>query len=445
MNIRKKAASFLASVLLVVLPAGVVFAATSIGNNVSVGGTLSAGDATTLTSATLSSTLGVTGLSTLAGFISSASSTVKGSLNVNGALNASSSLLATGSLIMNQTAGTFNLGKFYVDSDGVVSASSTLGVAGNSTLGDSDAAGGDSTRVFGTLAMGLAPTGRAQLLIQATSTIAIPLSVLGSDGTQILSAVSSTNSILSNQTTNATLQSVALLTLGNNTTLSGIARFKRSTLSASATGLELERSSGVIGSALYHDGLYMGLSGGTATTTLKADSLIFDQTSGYNLGKFYADSSGNVSASGTLGVTSLATLSGGFIAPSSTVTGSFTAAGPLNASSSIIATGSLTMNQTAGTFNLGKFYADASGNVSASGTLLINSNTLVASATKVGVVSSTPYGQLSVGAGGAVTSTISVGKFCMYAGQEDGTNVYIVLGKNQPNNQPFATTTVSCF
>ncbi|KKR97657.1 MAG: hypothetical protein UU49_C0026G0012 [Candidatus Magasanikbacteria bacterium GW2011_GWC2_41_17] len=119
---------------------------------------------------------------------------------------------------------------------------------------------------------------------------------------------------------------------------------------------------------------------------------------------------------------------------------------------------SLTLGE-ATDYNLGKFYVDPSGNVSASGTLAvignatltadltIDTNTLYVSSSnnKVGVVSSTPFAQLSIGAGGAVSSTISVGKFCMYAGQENGVNVYVILGANQANNQPFATTTVSCF
>lgn len=63
----------------------------------------------------------------------------------------------------------------------------------------------------------------------------------------------------------------------------------------------------------------------------------------------------------------------------------------------------------------------------------------------LGVVSSTPFGQLSVGAGGDVTSTISVGKFCMYAGQENGVDVYVYMSANLPAGSPFATTTVSCF
>jgi|6_EtaG_2_1085325.scaffolds.fasta_scaffold49015_2 hypothetical protein len=63
----------------------------------------------------------------------------------------------------------------------------------------------------------------------------------------------------------------------------------------------------------------------------------------------------------------------------------------------------------------------------------------------VGAASSTPHGQLAVGAGGDVTSTLSMGKFCMLAGQEDGTDVYVILAVDQANGAPFATTTVSCF
>ena len=68
-----------------------------------------------------------------------------------------------------------------------------------------------------------------------------------------------------------------------------------------------------------------------------------------------------------------------------------------------------------------------------------------ASEDKVGIASSTPFGLLGIGDGGTATSTLSMGKFCMYAGQENGTAVYVILGANQANGQPFATTTVSCF
>ena len=182
------------------------------------------------------------------------------------------------------------------------------------------------------------------------------------------------------------------------------------------------------------------------------------------------DSSGNVSASGTMAVVGAATLTGALVANGAVTLGdsvgdSITITGKLGtiyvsdgSTTSTHAKNSLTLGE-ATDYNLGKFYVDPSGNVSASGTLAvignatltadltIDTNTLYVSSSnnKVGVVSSTPFAQLSIGAGGAVSSTISVGKFCMYAGQENGVNVYVILGANQANNQPFATTTVSCF
>ena len=81
-------------------------------------------------------------------------------------------------------------------------------------------------------------------------------------------------------------------------------------------------------------------------------------------------------------------------------------------------------------------------------TTLINlatANSLTINSTQLGVASSTPFAQFSVGAGGSASSTISTGKFCMYAGQENGVNVYVYLKASAANNQPFATTTTSCF
>lgn len=64
----------------------------------------------------------------------------------------------------------------------------------------------------------------------------------------------------------------------------------------------------------------------------------------------------------------------------------------------------------------------------------------------LGIASSTPAAgfQLSIGSGAAASSTVSMGKFCLYAGQENGTMVYIRLGSNQAANQPFATSTIPC-
>ena len=81
------------------------------------------------------------------------------------------------------------------------------------------------------------------------------------------------------------------------------------------------------------------------------------------------------------------------------------------------------------------------------GDSVTNLFTIDASVDGVGLASTTPAfaAQLAIGEGGTASSTIAAGRFCMYAEQEDGTGVYIVLGANQANNQPFATTTTSCF
>lgn len=80
--------------------------------------------------------------------------------------------------------------------------------------------------------------------------------------------------------------------------------------------------------------------------------------------------------------------------------------------------------------------------------LIVDTNSLVVDAAnnKVGVASTTPFGQLSIGTGGIVaTSTISAGKFCMLASQENGVSVYVRLTSTGANGSPFATSTTSCF
>ncbi len=76
-----------------------------------------------------------------------------------------------------------------------------------------------------------------------------------------------------------------------------------------------------------------------------------------------------------------------------------------------------------------------------------NAFVLDASVNGVGLASTTPaFGaQLAIGEGGTATSTVARGRYCEYAEQENGVGVYIILGANQAANQPFATTSVSCF
>ncbi|OJI07721.1 hypothetical protein BK004_00525 [bacterium CG10_46_32] len=63
---------------------------------------------------------------------------------------------------------------------------------------------------------------------------------------------------------------------------------------------------------------------------------------------------------------------------------------------------------------------------------------------RVGIATSSPSAMLSIG-GASATSTLSMDKFCMYAGQENGVHVYVYLATSAANNSPFATTTTSCF
>jgi hypothetical protein len=63
--------------------------------------------------------------------------------------------------------------------------------------------------------------------------------------------------------------------------------------------------------------------GGSSTSTIGKDTLIIGATTGYNLGKFYVDSLGNISASGTLGITGPASFASLTVSGTSTFTGGF--------------------------------------------------------------------------------------------------------------------------
>lgn len=76
----------------------------------------------------------------------------------------------------------------------------------------------------------------------------------------------------------------------------------------------------------------------------------------------------------------------------------------------------------------------------------IDNNTngnVVINATNVGIGSTTPTGNLSIGTTQA-TSSIFMGKLCFYAEQENGIGTYLRLGSSQPAGQPFATSSIPC-
>lgn len=158
-----------------------------------------------------------------------------------------------------------------------------------------------------------------------------------------------------------------------------------------------------------------------------------------------ANTTGNTSITGTLGVTGVTTL--------------------INASSTLLTVSGMTYLDGGITVNTDKFTVIAgSGNTTVAGTLGAGATTITnltasgnlafatASSTgqvkvaSLGIASTTPAAgfQLSIGTGASASSTISMGKFCMYAVQEDGVAVYLRLGSNQPANQPFATSTIPC-
>ncbi len=398
------------------------------------------------------------------------------------------STLSNNSLISGQTSGS-NLGKFYIDSSGNVSASGSLYTfgnvtsTGNATLGDSDAAGGDTTRVYGALVMGLAPTGAAQLAIQASSTTAIPLLIKASDDTSILQTASSSLTFLFDGADYFS-QGLALLTLGQtNGALNTAINLKNGgALVVRAPSSEnVLAQVGLIGNdGDYYGGLVVS-KGGTTTTTLDYQSLILGQATGFKKGKFYVDSSGNVSASGTLAITGHFTpytdnlydigssstqwrygnFQGGLLVADGTTTGT------LSNNSLIIAQGS--------SDNLGKFYVDSSGNVSASGSLGVGQNITASGSNSLsfGANSSSTgqnafaggsystakgdqsfafgkwagaYGNWSVAMGNNVTSTGSTG-FAFGANVQATANNTFVFGRGDytVDNAPLVNNTLESF
>ena len=214
-------------------------------------------------------------LYTTNGLIASASSTFASNLMVTGALNTSSTLQTTGGLT----------------------------IYGNTTLGDSNAAGtGDTTQVYGSMAIGVAPTGNAQLFIRATSTGDNVLTRWeNSSGSLLGSFSSSTNAILTGPGGQASVYNYSLLTLGSPTLLGGMLRLNSKSTNESGAIVFVD-STGAIRVQIDTNGDVGRISlGGSVTSTLTNSTLTIGQASLFNSGKFYVDGSdGSVKASGTI-------------------------------------------------------------------------------------------------------------------------------------------------
>ena len=216
-----------------------------------------------------SGTLSVLGASSLAtlqgGFISNASSSIGAGLQVAGALNASGTLLVgSGGFFLNQTASTFNSGRFNIDSSGNLFASGSLYTFGNVT----------STGII---------YGLGGLISNASSSFTNTLNVSG-----ILNA------------SNTIYLGGSILPMATSYNLGSLAIGFGNLFASSSVYI-----GNVSGASTTLRANYLGLGDGTSSTILNATSLMLGQkSSGFNLGVLYVDAStsgaGNLSTSGTL-------------------------------------------------------------------------------------------------------------------------------------------------
>ncbi len=223
--------------------------------------------------ASLGSTLNVTGLSTFTGgFISNASSSIGANLQVAGVLNASSSLLVGNSFILNQGSG-FNQGRFNLDSSGNLSASGTLAVFATSTF------------VTTTMASSTITTANVTSLFANTASIGT-LTVASCTGCGSGSVSLSANQTLTGLNTFTATTTLATTTFTGNLLVNVGNQYDIGASSTQWRYLNLRQ------------GMLIG--DGSTTTTIDATQIRFREASGFALGRFYVDSSGNISASGTI-------------------------------------------------------------------------------------------------------------------------------------------------
>ncbi|MBI5023165.1 MAG: hypothetical protein HZC05_03340 [Candidatus Magasanikbacteria bacterium] len=195
-----------------------------------------------------SGTLGVFGDTNLIGGVVLGDS-IADSIRVTGILstiNISDNTSATTTISNNSLtlgiAANYNAGVFSVNDQGIVKASGTitaigitssgsLTVNGNSTLGDSDAAGGDTARIYGALSMGVAPTGNAQVYLKASSTTAVPLLIQDNNGSS--STIINGSSFILGKGTSSYNSGVFNIDSNGNVTTSGTLNLRNTTDSIS--------------------------------------------------------------------------------------------------------------------------------------------------------------------------------------------------------------------
>ncbi|OGH72491.1 MAG: hypothetical protein A3I93_02435, partial [Candidatus Magasanikbacteria bacterium RIFCSPLOWO2_02_FULL_43_22] len=298
----------------------------------------------------------------------------------------------------------FTKGKFFIDpTTGDTAASGTFKVFGNSLLGDSDAGAGDTTRIYGALAMGAAPTGNAQLFLKASSTTAVPFLAQDNNGNLIgRIASSSVEGIVSGA--QVTVNGYALSTLGDASGLPGGLSI-RST-AATAGAIILYRNTTAVGAQLTPGSLIVSGGGTGSTSTLDSLNFTVAQQPNYNQGVFYVNGSGNTSASGTLSFTATA---GGVV--SSTANTLRLVGTPTGTNNDFEFWDGLGIS----TKFLGFRYAVTGAAASTSITSYISN-----------IVSSTGFVLNTVAGGGAMTSSSATLDRALLAVQNNGTNQFVV-------------------
>ncbi|MDO8499227.1 MAG: hypothetical protein Q7S66_01035, partial [bacterium] len=254
---------------------------------------------------------------------------------------ASTTILTNGSLILGANTTTFAKGLFFVDTsaggNGNVFTSGTLNVSGVTTfIGLSNLTGG--------------------LISSASSSISGGLQVSGALNASSTFLVNGLSTLTGGFVANASSTITSGLNVSGNLSVSTTATFGSISSNFSPTTDNLYD----IGSSStqWRYGNFQGgilIADGTNTSTLSNTSLIIAQGATSNLGKFYIDSLGNVSATGSIfaygNVTSTGILyaTGGFISSASSTVGS-----------SLNVVGILGVSSTVNLDNRIKFLSDAS-------------------------------------------------------------------------------------
>ncbi|MDO8430258.1 MAG: hypothetical protein Q7S73_02740, partial [bacterium] len=338
-------------------------------------------------------TLDVSGLSTFSGLISTASSTFSNNLNVSGPLSASSTLNVGGLAYLSgfiSTASSTISNSLNVS--GPLSASSTLSVAGLATQ-----VGGFISSASSTVSSNLLVSG----VFNASSTI--------SGGTTTIN-----NLIVTNTSTSTIAGGLAVqtnkLVVDKETGNVGVGTTTPGSLFS------------VAGNSLF-DGLltaYRTLFGSmTATGTLNVSGLsaltggFISSASSTVAGNFHV--SGVLNASSTLLANGLSVLTGGFISSaSSTVAGSLQVAGNLQASSTVSANALFVVGNTGiGTTSPGALFA-VQGNALLAGNLWANNITATGTITVTGTSGTSTIGSITIGPNGRFgfsTTTPNIANF----------------------------------